>query len=872
MSKKVRRLFIGFQPDNYKIFLYPDTRAMIFHGSVVIDGHKRGRPSKRLTLHQKNLKILNATVYLSTKNGQEKLIPSRINSHKSYEELRLHFDKLLYPGKYRIEIDFDGQITQPMDGIYPCYFSDKGKDKMLIATQFESHYARQAFPCIDEPEAKATFELSLVTPSDAVVLSNTPVESRKLFKSKDNEDKLRITKFLKTPVMSTYLLAFVYGDMDYLESHTKDGITIRAYATPNNVSYVKFALDTAVKVIEFYSDYFDIPYPLKKCDLIALPDFSSGAMENWGCITFREQALLVDSKKTSLSSLQYVALVVAHELAHQWFGNLVTMRWWTDLWLNEGFASWMEYFAIDHLYPEWQMWSEFIVNEQESALKQDALINTHPVEVTINHPDEIRTIFDNISYCKGSSVINMLYHYLGEEFFRDGLRHYLKSHSYSNTDTVDLWESLSQVSNRPVKDFMNSWTTQSGFPVVTADIDLQAGNIALSQKRFTLTPHQHQISDQDKPVSKLDDQLWPIPLGSSIALSEDTLNKSSGNFTFDSSKSDETLLLLNSGSNGFFRTSYSNDKYQEILRKSLLNHRIGTEDRIRIFNDSLENAVNGSSPTTNFLSLIDSDKGEDSPFVWDIIASGLGSIRSVMADESLRSSMQPFVIKIAKEQLDRLGWEAGKNESHFDTLLRPTILSLASISKDKPVISEAFKRFAKINKDSFIDPNIRGVVYVTVAREGGIKEYNKLLNLHNTTNNSEEKVILSAALTAFCTPDIIKKALEQIDGPNVRPQDVSYWVAYSFANRFARDATWEWFKDHWTWLKSTLGTDLSFSRFPIYCAKSYGDEHLLSEYKNFFEPRMEPGIERAFKQGCEIIEYQSAWKKRDLDAILKFFR
>jgi puromycin-sensitive aminopeptidase len=360
---------------------------------------------------------------------------------------------MLYPGEYHVVLEFSGKITDPMNGLYPCYFTHEGKKKFVLATQFESHHAREVFPCIDEPEAKATFDLALNTPLEGDVIANTP--ARTVLKEKSQQT----TIFETTPVMSTYLLAFAYGDIGFKEAKSKNGTIVRGYATPDNVQFVDFALDTAVKVLDFYEDYFALAFPLPKIDMIALPDFAAGAMENWGLITYREQCMLVDPVNTSIHTKQYVAMVVAHELAHQWFGNLVTMQWWTDLWLNEGFASWIEYLAIDKLFPEWHMWTQFIADEQQPALKLDALDNTHAIEVPINHPDEIRTIFDAISYNKGASVIHMLHGYLGAEDFRDGLRHYLKKHAYKNTVTQDLWAALEEISGKPVKEFMHAWTS-----------------------------------------------------------------------------------------------------------------------------------------------------------------------------------------------------------------------------------------------------------------------------------------------------------------------------------------------------------------------------------------------------------------------------
>jgi aminopeptidase N len=455
MAKKVTRLYTQFQPEHYDLQLDIDREAMTFSGTVTVRGKKTGRPAERLTFHQKDLKITAATIIKHDKKGDQPVEVSRINLQKSFDEVRLHTASQLYPGDYTVTMEFSGQITRPMNGIYPCFFEHDGQQKKLIATQFESHHAREAFPCIDEPEAKATFDLTLTSPNGEEVLANTPIKTQKTLGQKQS------TTFETTPKMSTYLLAFVFGEMGYLEAKTKDGVLVRTYATPDNVQYTKFALDVAVKSLEFYNQYFDTPYPLAKCDFIALPDFASGAMENWGCITFREQALLVDEQNTSLPMKQWVANVVAHELTHQWFGNLVTMRWWTYLWLNESFATWMAWLAVDEMFPEWQVWTQFIVDEQSVALKLDALENTHPIEVEIKHPDEIRTIFDAISYEKGASVLLMLQKYIGADNFRDGLRLYLKRHAYGNTESKDLWAAWEEVSGKPIKEFMGTWTGQS---------------------------------------------------------------------------------------------------------------------------------------------------------------------------------------------------------------------------------------------------------------------------------------------------------------------------------------------------------------------------------------------------------------------------
>jgi aminopeptidase N len=848
MGKKVTRLYGQFQPENYQLDLRPDRNAMAFSGTVTVRGRKTGRPAQRLTFHQKGLKITKATVVKHGKKGDEPVELARINNQDSYDEVRLHAAGMIYPGDYTVTLEFEGDITKPMNGIYPCFFKDGDKDKQLIATQFESHHAREAFPCVDEPEAKATFDLTLTTPAKEPVISNTPV------KTQSSKGKLQTTTFETTPKMSTYLLAFVYGDMQYKEAKTTDGTVVRCYATPANVGYTEFALDCAVKTLEFYNEYFGIPYPLAKCDFIALPDFASGAMENWGCITFREQALLVDPKNTSLHLKQWVANVVAHELTHQWFGNLVTMRWWTDLWLNESFASWMSWLAVDHLFPEWQVWTQFIVDEQGLAMKLDALEHTHPIEVEVRHPDEIRTIFDAISYEKGASALLMLHDYLGADDFRDGLRLYLKRHAYGNTDTVDLWAAWEEASGKPVTKFMSAWTQQSGYPIVQANI--AGDNPSLKQERFYLNP-----------AAKKESATWPIPLLPSEKLDFATLDTAEQ--TIGASVSNE--FLLNHNRTSFFRAIYDAEHLKN-LAQAVQAGKLNNLDRLGLLGDSFEAAKAGYGSTVDTLQLLNAYDTEDSPVVWDVISGGIGSIRMVMNDDAVRSGLKPLVRRLAAVQLKRLGWEEKSGDSHFDRLLRPTILGLSSFGEEPSVVKEAKKRFAAMKKPEDIHPDLRGVVYGTVARHGGAKEFDKMIAMHNASTNSEERVTLGGALTGFEQPELIKRALEMITSDQVRLQDASYWIAYSFGNRHARLSTWKWLASHWGWLTENIGTDLSFFRMPIYAGRCFSDEKFLPEFKAFFEKHMSTAFERPVNQAVETIQWQAAWKKRDLTAIKKYLK
>ena len=841
MIKKVTRLYDSFKPQHYKLNLKLDPSNNAFSGTVIITGKKSGRPSKRLTFHQKDLHIIATKVTKHEKKEDLDIQIDRINKHKAYDEVRLHSPTMIYPGEYTIQIEFTGHITNPMNGLYPCYFNHNQKDKQLLATQFESHHAREVFPCIDEPEAKATFDLTLVTPDDdTTVLANTPIISEKVLE----KGIWKQTSFETTPIMSTYLLAFVQGEIAHKQAETKNGTLVRAFATPDNVQFVDFALDVAVKCLDFYEEYFDIPFPLPKSDMVALPDFASGAMENWGLVTYREQCMLVDPKNTSLGTKQYVAMVVAHELAHQWFGNLVTMKWWTDLWLNEGFASWIEYLAVDHLFPDWDMWTQFIADEQQSALKLDALDNTHAIEAPINHPDEIRSIFDAISYNKGASVIHMLYGYLGAEYFKKGLRLYLKQHAYKNTSTLDLWSALEEVSKKPVREFMHAWTSQPGFPLLS--VENTSNGLKIAQERFYM----------QKPT-KINNKTWPIPLLSHLDNPE----------RLDSTHLDINKVQIskfNKGQSGFYRTLYQPEMLSA-LTETITDYE--PLDRLGLLADSFETAKAGYGSTTDSLELLFRYKDEDNSAVWDIIATNIGEIRRVMDDDSIREAFKPHILKLTKKQLQRLGNKERKSDTHFDKLLRPTILGLAS-SADHPEIKQwCIETFNKTDKAEEIHADLRGIIFNTAARFGDAKTYQKLLKFHNSTELSEERTTLAAALTAFEQPELIKRSLDQIATKTVRRQDAMYWVAYSFMNRHAKSATWQWMKDNWQWLDSELGSDLSFYRTPIYVARSFSNKDFIKEYNQFFKDKKSPALDRSIKQGLEILEWQTAWRKRDLGPI-----
>ena len=404
-------------PERYTLALKPDLQSCTFSGTETIHLSLL-KETKEITLHSKDLDIENVHIH----KGKQQIFAS-VSYDTKNETATFHFDKHIAKGKVKLSFTFHGIISDTLRGFYKSTYSINGETRHIATTQFEATDARRAFPCFDEPAQKAIFDVTLIIPGTHTAISNTlPVSI------KEHEGGFKVVEFAPTPRMSTYLLAFIIGDFEYLEGHTKDNVQVRVFTTPGKKHQGKFALDVAIKSLEFYNDYFNIKYPLPTLDMIAIPDFESGAMENWGAVTYRETALLVDEEHSSLSTKQWAALVIAHELAHQWFGNLVTMEWWTDLWLNEGFASYIEYLAVDHIFPEWKIWDQFLTSDMAAALRLDGLAHSHPIEVTVHHPDEISEIFDMVSYAKGATVIRMLANYIGEKDIRDKLRHYLKKH------------------------------------------------------------------------------------------------------------------------------------------------------------------------------------------------------------------------------------------------------------------------------------------------------------------------------------------------------------------------------------------------------------------------------------------------------------
>ena len=828
---KVPRLLDTFTPNHYNLTL-DLTRAeeKEFSGTVIISGEST---SESISLHSKGLTIQSATI-----DNQ----PADV-SFGEFDELKLSQPNL-ENGKHTIHIDFSGTITDAMHGLYPCYFTHDGVKKQLFATQFESHHAREVFPCVDEPAAKAEYDLTLVTRTGITVLGNMPVKSEE-----ENGDSLTTT-FEKTPRMSSYLLAFVIGELHKKSAHTKSGVEVNVWATPaQNENTLDFALDIATRSIDFYDEYFGVKYPLPKSDHVALPDFSSGAMENWGLITYRESCLLADPELTPESSRRFIATVIAHELSHQWFGNLVTMQWWNDLWLNESFANMMEYVAIDALQPDWHMWEDFATNEVTAALRRDSLDGVQSVQADVNHPDEISTLFDPaIVYAKGGRLLVMVRKLIGEEAFRAGLKSYFEKFAYKNTVGNDLWQELESASGQPIVNLMNAWISQPGLPVVSVSNSHDAA--ILSQERFFIGEHQPS------------DALWPIPLFANQPLDVKILNQKEATISI------EKPLQLNCGLSAHFVT-----KYDESTREYLLKNitELPTLDKICILQDATILARAGFENSASLLPLALSLKTETNEKVFGMAAGALTELRKFVDDnDAARDSLKKISGEFARATFEELDWDEKAGESDDDRERRTTALSLMMYSEDEEVLNEAKTRFDN-NKLEDLPTEIRALIISANVRHFETPEMIKnLFAAYKNTPSNDLQNDIAIGLTSTKNPETAEKILANIKDSNViRPQDASRWFVYLIRTRESRQIAWNWLKENWAWVEGTFGEDKSYDDFIRYAATALLTTDELNDFRQFFEPMENiPALTRTIKLGITEISARAELIERDKADVL----
>ncbi|WP_294607577.1 M1 family metallopeptidase [uncultured Streptococcus sp.] len=824
--KTVEHFIEKFVPENYNIFLDINRTEKSFSGNIAITGEALDNV---ISFHQKDLTI--ASVLLDNQNLDFKV-------DNQQESLSIDLPET---GTITLVIEFSGKITDNMTGIYPSYYTVDGMKKEVISTQFESHFAREAFPCVDEPEAKATFDLSIKfdQAADEIVLSNMPevdAERRK---------ETGLWTFDTTPRMSSYLLAFALGDLQGKTASSKNGTEVGVFSTKaHNPKTLDFALDIAVRVIDFYEDYFGVRYPIPLSYHVALPDFSAGAMENWGLVTYREVYLLVDENST-VKSRQNVALVVAHELAHQWFGNLVTMKWWDDLWLNESFANMMEYVSIDAIEPSWNIFEDFQTTGVPLALQRDATDSVQSVHVAVNHPDEINTLFDPaIVYAKGSRLMHMLRRWLGDDDFRAGLKIYFEKHQYSNTIGHDLWDALSEASGKDVAAFMDAWLEQPGYPVVTAEV--VDDTLVLSQKQFFIGEGQDQ------------NRIWPIPLNTNWTGLPETLTEERlaiPNFS-QLAAQNEGALRLNTANTAHYITNYKGQ-----LLKAVLNQltELDTTSKLQVVQERRLLAESGEIPYAELIPLLTKLTDETSYLVSEAIAQVVDGLDMFMDEGSeAQAEFKALVNRLMQKNYDRLGFEPQVGESDEDEMVRQKAISLMLYADNADAVAKAEEIFDahKENIES-IPASIRLSVLANQVKHAETEELVSLyLDCYVKTNDGNFRRQLAAALSNTKEKATVERILGELKNKDVvKPQDLAMSWYRPFLNKdFSQGAFWNWACENWDWITSALGGDMSFDKFVIYPANTFKTPERLEEYKAFFEPQLDDmAISRNITMGIKEI-------------------
>jgi aminopeptidase N len=719
-------------PKAYRIDITPDLTKLTLTGSETITVDVRA-PTTSITLNQAGLTLQRATL-----DG----LPAKIAEDENAQTATLTFPKPIAAGEKKLAIAYTGPIPQTPNGIYyDDYKTPAGASKRMLVTQFEVADARRMFPGWDEPAFKATFQLSATLPNDLVAVSNMPIA-----KTTPAGTGLKHVEFATTPRMSTYLLALVAGDMGALHA-TAAGTQLNAYAPEGEQDQATYALGIEKQILPFYNAYFGVPYPLPKLDLLAIPgNYEAGAMENWGAITFIDNSVLFDPKTSSPETREGIYVTVSHEMAHQWSGDLVTMGWWDNIWLNEGFATWMETKATDHFNPTWEIWPR-AHETRESAMAQDALPSTHPIQQVIKDVSQANSAFDQISYRKGEQIIRMVEDWIGPDVFRDGMRHYMKAHQYGNATSADLWAALSAASHKDVGKVAAGFTEQPGIPLVIVARTCDGGkaSLELTQDRFTIhDPHPKKLG-------------WMIPV---------TIG-APGTPPVHVMLGDKKLIVplancnapakINLGEDGYYRTQYDAASLDTL---AVIFPTLGAADRANLLGDQFALFVAGRASLTDYLTLLSGIAEERNIAVWDDTLSHLHKLDDALAGSPLRPQFDAYAVSLIRPEFDRLGWDAKPGESFLESLLRPQLIGALGRYGDKDVVAQAASRFAAFVKNpASLPAALREPVLNIVGHHADQATYDTLKALGIKATSTEEKLRYFGAMASASDPALIRQTV-----------------------------------------------------------------------------------------------------------------
>ena len=830
------RFYEKFQPVHYDIYLDIDRAAKHFKGITTIKGNA---VDTKIALHQKFLNVASVQA-----DGQD--VPFSFSDRQEAIQLELP-----HSGDVELKVVYDAKLTDTMMGIYPSYYTVAGQKKQLIGTQFETTAARQAFPGIDEPEAKATFSLAIKydeQPGETII-ANMP------------EDHVEngVHYFQETVKMSTYLVAFAFGELQSKFAKTKSGVEIGVFSTKaHQPKELDFSLDIAKRAIEFYEDFYQTPYPLPQSYQLALPDFSAGAMENWGLVTYREAYMLLDPDNTTLNQKRLIATVITHELAHQWFGDLVTMKWWDDLWLNESFANMMEYVAVDALEPEWNVWEMFQTSEVPMALQRDATDGVQSVHVAVDDPAEIDTLFDGaIVYAKGARMLVMVRALLGDDAMRKGLKNYFAAHQYGNATGADLWQALGEASGMNVGQIMESWLEHPGYPVV--EVKVEDGKLMLSQQQFF-------IGDGEEKG-----RLWQIPLNANYNQAPAIFSEQSlvlGDYT-QLRKQNGRPFRVNVGDN-----SHVIVKYDETLLNDILDHldELGAIDQLQLLQDLRLLAEGRQISYAQIVPLLSRFKDSCSGIVNEMLYHVANSLKNfVQPAAKTERQLQQLFDQLSVKQVQRLGWLSQKGESNDDQLTRPIVLSAALYAQNSDAIKQAQALFDQY-QDHLADlpADVRGLVLANkVKNYGGQELFDTLLADYQKTADAGFKQDICAALTKTQDDQLIAQLIDRFkDADTIKPQDLRAWFRGVLANDHGQQAAWDWIQQEWSWLEKTVGGDMEFPTYITVISRIFKTSQRLAEFKRFFTPKEnDPMLKREIQMDEKVIASRVELIESEQDAV-----
>jgi puromycin-sensitive aminopeptidase len=769
-------------PTRYDIRLEPDLLTATFTGDERV-AVTVSEATAEIVLNAAELTVREATVA----DARGRTLRATATVDAEAERCRLAFDETLAPGPWTLRIVFAGTLNDKLRGFYRSTYKDPGgATRTLAATQFEATDARRAFPCWDEPAFKAVFACTLAIDPALTAVSNTRVLSERM------EGGKKVVTFADTIRMSTYLVAFVVGELEATDAVSAGVTPLRVWCVPGKRRLASFAREIGAASLRFFEGYYGVPYPGDKLDLLAIPDFAAGAMENLGAITFRETALLVDEQAATHAELERVADVVAHENAHMWFGDLVTMSWWNGIWLNEAFATFMEMLAVDDWKPEWKRWTSFGVS-RAAAFAVDGLWSTRPIEFEVRAPRDADAMFDVLTYEKGASVLRMLEQYLGADVFRAGVREYLRAHAYANADTGDLWSALGRASGAAIPAIMDGWIFKPGFPLVS--VTREGAELVLTQQRFTYLPEPPPWTT----AAGAADQRWQVPVQLRLAAAGSARSQRvllDGAQTRIPLPGDFEWALVNESGHGFYRVRYTPDLLERLLRR--VPGGLEPIERFNLVGDAWAAATAGLIPVTEYLEITTRFKAERDRNVWTIILASLASLtRIVPAAE--RPGIEAFVRALVAPAVADLGWAPAAGEDELTRQLRGDLLrALGTLGNDRATQTKAAELYrAYLGDARAVDPNVLPALIATLAHAGDAGRYDEFLERFRSASTPQEEQRYLYALAGFQDPALLERTLERTINGEIRTQDAPFVARALLVNVAGRERAWAFVKQQW---------------------------------------------------------------------------